>query len=117
MHDYMTRHAKTRREERSIREEDIDLFQDWADIETQRRDGAVALTLSQQVAMHLQRGGTLPSQIERLRRLVLVIKDGRVLTLYRRPPCSRRARTDQHRVKRRDARGQSRAKLTQWGRT
>lgn len=113
MLDHLTHHARSRQQERSVRADDLAAFQDWADEETARRDGAVALKLSQQAAAKAIAAGASPSQAERLRKLVLIVKDGCVLTLYRRAPCRRYVRPDQ----RRDGRRQLRARLSQWGRT
>ena len=112
MLDDLTHHARTRQQERSVRADDLAAFHHWADEEEARRDGAVALKLSQQAAAKAMAAGASPAQAERLRRLVLIVKDGRVLTLYRRPACRRGGRPDQ----RRDGRRQLRARLSQWGR-
>jgi hypothetical protein len=85
MEDYMTRHAEVRRLERAVRTSDCQVFQNWADVEEPFQRGAVRVKLSAEAAKHAAAFGVSHSQIERLRRLVFVVKGGKVLTLYRRP--------------------------------
>ncbi len=104
MQDIMTQHAEVRRLDRSIRFDDCQVFQNWADIEVAAHDNAVHVQMSSGAAALAIRAGVRPEQIARLRRITWVIRGGRVLTMYRRSP------------KKSDARGYERQSFKAWGR-
>lgn len=104
MQDIMTQHAEVRRLDRSIRFDDCQVFQNWADIEVPAHDNAVHVQMSSRAAALAIKAGVRPEQIARLRRITWVIRGGRVLTMYRRSP------------KKTDARGHERRSFKAWGR-
>ena len=104
MQDIMTNHAEARRLNRSIRFEDCQAFQEWADLEVPARDNALHVQMSSKAAALTIGAGIRPEQIARLRRITWVIRGGRVLTMYRRSP------------KKTDARGHGRQSFKAWGR-
>lgn len=104
MHDVMTKHAEARRDERSIRQSDCEVFQDWADLEVPACGNAIHLSWSRQAAARALMAGVRPEQVLRSRRIVMVVADGSILTLYRRS------------APRLDGRGRQRKSLKAWGR-
>jgi hypothetical protein len=104
MQDIMTQHAEVRRLHRSIRLEDCDVFQEWADLEVPARDNALHVQMSSSAAASAIKAGIRPGQLARLRRLTLVIRSGRIVTMYRRS------------AKKADARGNRRQSFKAWGR-
>jgi hypothetical protein len=104
MQDIMTKHAEARRLNRSIRFEDCQAFQEWADLEVPARDNALHVQMSSKAAALAIGAGIRPEQIARLRRITWVIRGGRVVTMYRRCP------------KKPDARGEKRQSFKAWGR-
>jgi hypothetical protein len=104
MEDMMTNHAKKRQNARSFRDKDIAAFHAWADSETIHKGSAFGLSLSEQAAVRAREAGLGIDQISRLRRIYMIVADGQVITLYRRP------------TPRRDARRNTRLSLRAWGR-
>jgi hypothetical protein len=104
MHDVMTEHARARRGERSIRQSDCDVFQDWADLENPVCGNAIQLSWSRHAQARALKAGVRPEQVRRCTRIVMVVADGRVVTLYRRSE------------PRMDGRGHPRKSLRAWGR-
>jgi hypothetical protein len=104
MNDEMTAHAEVRRGERSIRQSDCDVFQEWADLEVPTSRNAIQLSWSRLAAARALKAGVRPEQVWRSRRIVMVVADGRVVTLYRRS------------APRLDGRGRQRKSLKGWGR-
>jgi hypothetical protein len=84
MHDTLTKHAQQRCDYRSIRQCDISAFNHFADFEVPARNGAIKLSLSAKGARHALEAGLASDQVARLRKLIWVIVDGKVVTQYRR---------------------------------
>jgi hypothetical protein len=104
MHDVMTGHARARRGERSIRQSDCDVFQEWADREVPAGGNAIKLSWSRHATVRALKAGVPPEQVWRSRRIVMVVADGRIVTLYRQS------------APRLDGRGRPRKSLKGWGR-
>lgn len=85
MQDTLTHHARRRCDQRSIRQTDINAFQQFADCEEPTRGGAIKLSLSAQGGRLALEAGLPTDQIARLRRLIWIVVDGRIVTQYRRP--------------------------------
>ena len=91
----MTAHATERAADRSIRMDDLEMFERFADLEISARNGATHLRLSKRGAVEARKAGIDDAQIARMIRLNLVESEGNVLTIYRCPAPTIRRRNFQ----------------------
>lgn len=83
--DFLTKHARKRCTERSIRADDVELCQRFADRAKPSGKDAMYVELSDRGADEARAAGIPADQIRRLRRIRVVVADGAALTVYRIP--------------------------------
>jgi hypothetical protein len=81
----VTRHAEERMKSRSIRPSDLAVFQEFADLETKARSGALHLRMSRKAVALAIKAGLDRNCVGRVARLNVVEYEGRILTVYRVP--------------------------------
>ena len=81
----MTRHIRARIAQRSIRHQDLQVWERYVDREQAAPGGAVYLELSNTAADEALAAGVSSDQLRRHRRLRVVVADGAALTVYRVP--------------------------------
>jgi hypothetical protein len=89
----MTKHARTRAAQRSIRSADLKMWEHFADREEHAPGGATYLQISHSAAEEARAAGIPFDQLRRLRRIRVVVADGAAITVYRTAPIRNRKTT------------------------